>query len=649
MRSTRGKRKIRMLDVETVRKIAAGEVIERPVNVVKELVENSMDAGATEVIVELENGGKSLIRVSDDGMGMSADDLALAWQRHATSKITSIDDLDTLHTLGFRGEALYSIASVSRLRILSRPHGEEIGHELRVEAARSLGIREIACREGTIVEVRDLFFNVPVRTKFLRADSIELAKIHEFLQNFSLGYPEKKFVLRHDNKLLFSSPREKGYKEAILRVHGKRFTESLIEARSASEHWKLEAYLMLPRTRRNKKKYLLTFVNGRLVKSEIIDRAVKEGFKEFLVRGDQPVAMLFLTASPSQFDINIHPSKKEIAFVNPSEVHDLIKRTIEKRLHDALVLDEGMNVPRERNVDEFLSTVRMIKEEVSSRGTISSSEQSSKWESIIPSRSKNHSGSMRGKNQARITESTTSIRASRQLQLPVIPDEMLLRIPSPSGSARDQPQDHARMILRGKLIRIIGQLASSYLLLEDVETHNLIIADQHALDERRRLKMLMHEARDLTLKPHRLLAPIRLTLLPNEKVTILNTQDVLKQVGFHVFSAKDEENDILVEALPDVIVNERFSHNDLIDILLQVATNMSQNPKSSLVTARERLLRVAACRGAIKFGKQLSLPEIKVLLESIEDLRVPFICAHGRPSLLVLPIEKLHSLFRRKG
>lgn len=621
-------RKIRSLDVETIRKIAAGEVIERPINVVKELVENSIDAEATEIIVELEKGGKTLIRVSDDGIGMSAEDLEVAWQRHTTSKITSIQDLNQLHTLGFRGEALYSIASVSRLRVMSRPRGARMGHELRVEAAKFLGIKPISCREGTIVEVRDLFFNFPVRKKFLRDDNIELAKIHEFLQNFSLGYPKKRFVLKHEGKLLFLSPRENGHKEAILRVHGKRFTQSLIDVKSSSSNWELEAYLMLPRTRRNKKKYLLTFVNGRLVSSELITRAVKEGFKEYLVKGDQPVAILFLRAPSTEFDINIHPSKKEIAFQNPNEIHQLVKTAVERALHDALS-SIPIGSPTERTRDAKLTTF-----------AASNAQNEQKVEEIkLPAMINRH-------EQGKYHVTTTAHETRQQVQLPSIPATAFIT------PTQDTQIKEDKITLHGKIIRIIGQLASSYLLLEDVTTNDLIIADQHALDERRRLKILKTRTMEETLNAEQLLAPVRLSPLPEERILMLRSSPQLRQLGIIIREDPNSQEDLLVVSLPRVIAREALSYEDLRDLLLDICEKLEQardEPRQTLMHVQDHLLRLAACRGAIKFGKSLTHPEIKVLLESIGDLRIPFICAHGRPSLIVLPINRLHSLFRRRG
>ncbi len=634
-------RRIRALDVETVRKIAAGEVIERPVNVVKELVENSIDAGATEIIVELEKGGKALIRVRDDGIGMSAEDLEVAWQRHTTSKISSIQDLNVLSTLGFRGEALHSIASVSRLRIISRYRGTAMGHELRVEAAKFLGLKPVACPEGTIVEVRDLFFNFPVRKKFLRDESIELAKVHDFLQNFSLGYPQKKFVLKHEGKLLFLSPRERGHKESILRVHGKRFTQSLIEVKTASDSWELEAYLMLPRTRRNKKKYILTFVNGRLVSSDLITRAVKEGFKEFLVKGDQPIAMLFLRAPSSEFDINIHPSKKEIAFANPTTVYELLKTSIEQGLHDA----QSSLASKEdaRKVEASLSPA------FASRNVTD--------ESITKERGSSFTSGREGRDHERAGFSSTRPRGRQEKMMVRVSSKQELLLPSIPSSALELV-DHAlkeedTVSMQGKSIRIIGQLASSYLLLEDETTNDLIIADQHALDERRRLKLLKARAREEMLKAEWLLAPLRISPLPEERAMLSKYSSHLKQVGITLREDPRSSDDLLIESLPRIISSTSLSYEDLCTLLLELCEVIEKEPRGDprawIVQVQDHLLKTMACKGAIKFGKRLTNPEIKVLLESIEDLQVPFICAHGRPSVLILPMTKLHALFRRKG
>ncbi|MGB2908784.1 MAG: DNA mismatch repair endonuclease MutL [Candidatus Aminicenantaceae bacterium] len=331
---------IQKLDQEVARKIAAGEVVERPVSVVKELVENSLDAGATEIRVELLDGGKGLIRVTDNGGGMDRDDALLCFESHATSKIAGVDDLERISTLGFRGEALSSIAAVARVTLKTSDAQTEKGTRILIEGKERAEAADIAFPRGTSIEVKDLFFNLPARKKFLRSDRAELNRITRLLTDIALAYPSVRFALRHGERRVFDYPAVTGLKERLYQVFGKAFIEGLLSFDYTEGGRRLHGFASRPPSARLDRKHQFIFINGRLVKDPTVQAAVNQAYKNFLEKGQSAEAVVFLEIPVSEVDVNVHPAKSEVRFLDSRSIFSFVYRCVEQALLRELGIKE---------------------------------------------------------------------------------------------------------------------------------------------------------------------------------------------------------------------------------------------------------------------------------------------------------------------
>ncbi len=327
--------KIHILPEALCNQIAAGEVVERPSSVVKELLENSLDAGASDILVELEAGGKRLIRISDNGCGMNRQDAFLAFERHATSKIHTAEDLFALHTLGFRGEALASIASVSRLRMKTCDSDDGLGQQIYAEAGKIKSAEEVGMPLGTVIEVRNLFFNLPARKKFLRKEETELGHAADVVTKQALAHPGISFRLKHNNRMLLDLRRENGLQERVAALLGRSLLRDLISVAAEDGDLKLTGLISQPQLNRSATSHIYTFINGRYIRDRVVQHAVMEGYRHLLMKGRYPVAVLFLEIDPGKVDVNVHPTKHEVRFREQSLVHDFIAVSLQQALKPA--------------------------------------------------------------------------------------------------------------------------------------------------------------------------------------------------------------------------------------------------------------------------------------------------------------------------
>ncbi len=345
-------RKIRLLPPDLVQKIAAGEVIERPASVVKELVDNSIDAGARGIEVEIKGGGRELIKVRDDGVGMEGEDAPLAFHRYATSKISSSDDLWSISTLGFRGEALPSIASVSQVILVTKPHKGVSGTLVEVVGGEVQGVQEVGAPEGTSVTVRNLFFNIPARRKFLSSISSEYRQIADLLHNFLLAYPQLSFRFVQDGREVFNYPSAKGKRERVEGIWGARYGGDMLTIVYQEEDLKIEGFISLPKASRTSGRHQRFFVNGRSIVSKLLSHSLLQGYGDLLLPGSYPLAVIFLEVDPKLVDVNVHPTKKEVKFSNSSWVHDTLARAVKASLGKGSFTP---SLPRGRRVEEAMA------------------------------------------------------------------------------------------------------------------------------------------------------------------------------------------------------------------------------------------------------------------------------------------------------
>jgi len=598
-----------------VNQIAAGEVIERPASVVKELVENAIDAGASEIRVELEEGGMRLIRVSDDGSGIAPADLPLALASHATSKLSSEADLHRIHTLGFRGEALASIASVSELDLLSRPAGQEAGERVVARDGEVAPGPPESIPIGTRVTVRNLFHNVPARRRFLRGERAELARVLAVLRELALAMPTVGFVAIHGGKVALSFPSGQTHRARIAEVLGSELAERLIPL-SGDE--RLHGWIAPPDVHRRGAEGIHLFLNGRAIRDRTAISAVREGARGFQIPGRHPVAVLFLDLPPEEVDVNVHPMKREVRFRDASAVHALVRRAVRAALAGA------------GSAPSFTGALRMAERIAEGAGTGSGTGSDGTPSVPVPSppppspRGSGGEGEGDGTGTARVRAEPVPpwARGAESLTLPAPPVR-----PATLGLASAAPRAF--------------QVRSSYILLE--EEDSLVVIDQHALHE----KILYEEilaARENGAPSQPLLVPETVRLDAAQWPAFVEAGEALAELGFDTEEFGDSI--AIVRAVPAGL-GDRDPAALLRDVFDAVATAREAG-SDALPDLRERLLQTLACKRAVKAGQPLTPEAIADLLRGRERAFQPRNCPHGRPAELRIGWEELARRFDRR-
>ncbi|MBI4963507.1 MAG: DNA mismatch repair endonuclease MutL [Desulfomonile tiedjei] len=581
---------IRVLDEHVINRIAAGEVVERPVSVVKELVENSIDAGSASIRVDIENGGKKLIRVRDNGAGMSHDDAFLSLERHATSKLRSEKDLVGVSTMGFRGEALASIASVSKLRLVTQDASEPAGTEILIEGGVLRKSDHVAMGRGTLIEVRNLFFNVPVRRKFLKAPGLETAYIQELMTKLALAFPSIGFVYSEDGRVKLDAPAVKSTFERIHSLYSKDVRENLLEIDYSLDEARLRGYVARPPYARSNMRSVLTFVNGRSVKDRLVNSAVNRAFANLIERGRFPLAILFIEVPPDQVDVNVHPQKAEVRFVKPGLMSQLILDGIHQTL-----MGSPFHVAQPQR------------------------------ESIFP------------------RPPTTSL--SKHLQDERLPEEPLQEhvpaAPSATSSVEapaQSPQEHPG---RFASLGILGKLPGSFVVLFGDE--DLVIMDHHAAHERLLFDELTRsEKSGNRFQSQGLLIPRIIEFSAVEARALAAHLRVLQDAGFEI--EEFGERDFVVKGVPGWIDDSKLEtfFNELIGVMLDTGL------RGDTERLKQEIFKKMACSAAIKETKGMQPEEIRSLLKDLDRTGAPETCPHGRPLTVRFPLEEIRKKMGRK-
>jgi len=578
--------RIRVLDRVVADRIAAGEVVERPASVVKELVENSLDAGAQTIVIEVEQAGLRLIRVGDDGGGMDPDDAPLAVQRFATSKIASADDLERVATYGFRGEALPSIAAVSRLDLMTRSPGTEAGTRVSVEGGGAAMVRAAGAAPGTVVAVADLFFNTPARRKFLRSPAREFALITDAVQRLALAAPGATFRLRHEGREVFVYPAAIP-EERLAQVLGRDLAEAMTAVRGGGGEIAVRGWAVRPERARPSRQLDYLNVNGRPIQSRMLSRAVLQGYTELLPVGRFPLAVIFLEVAPHLLDVNIHPRKLEVRFTDDHRVFATVARAVREALlapgavrHvSPLVLPGGIPAPAAGREEWQAETIR-----------------------------------------------TSSGAAALGSAIE----------PAPVGGVAEAPALYAG---RGRLppLRLIGQILRTYLLAEAAD--GLVLIDQHAAHERVVYERLWREIATGDVAAQTLAVPQPIELNPAEAGVLDEFLPAAAALGFAVEPFGGAT--LLVRAVPAALA--RRDPQDLIRRALDALAEPADGDD-----ARRRLAIATACHTAVRAGDALSAPEMEVLLRDLTATEDPYTCFHGRPTMVWVSRPALERWFLRK-
>lgn len=616
--------RIRLLPPELANKIAAGEVVERPASVVKELVENAIDAGATRIEVQLVDAGKTLIRVGDDGRGMDAEDLKLAFEPHATSKIESVDDLFHVLTNGFRGEALASIQSVSRASITTRTAESPVALCIESAGGEVADVRECAGAPGTVVEIKDLFFNVPARRRWMKGDGTEFSHVVQLMQSIAAANPEIGFALIHGERKSFEVPPGQQQHERVHSLYGDRFKDGMLEVHEHETYGRLDAYAAPPSVHKPNSKQLQLFVNKRPIKDRSLLHAVVLAYREFLPPGRYPVAVVFLTVDPESIDVNVHPAKTEVRFLEQNRLFALIKSALTEKLINAgmlpsIKLHQGAPQPQARPDSPY----------------------EPQWEP--PSRPRMFD--QRSEQQARDAEHRWS-EARQVLEDALSPAVSRFEVKAPgegsdfdvrSSELNDENTEHSPNLL--SRAKALFQVGATYVVVE-VED-GMVIIDQHAYHERILYWLLENRIRSNPLERQRLLVPLPLELSLDASTLVEEHGDALREFGFELEATGDAW---VLKSVPKYSVSGK--HQEVIQqILEELASGHKPETPDAL---RKGMVETVACKAAIKAGDVLEPRQIKDLLVLGESVPHTFSCPHGRPTTYQLGFIDLEKIFHRR-
>ncbi|HEV7776228.1 MAG TPA: DNA mismatch repair endonuclease MutL [Luteibacter sp.] len=597
---------IRPLPVELINQIAAGEVIERPASVVKELVENSIDAGARRIEVDIEQGGSRLIRVRDDGGGIARDELVLAVSAHATSKIGSFDDLEHVASMGFRGEALASVSSVARFALTSRQAGEDAAFRIEVDGGKVQDARPAQHPPGTSVEVRDLFYNVPARRKFLRAERTEFAHIDDLLKSLALARDGVEIRLSHNGKpvrILKSARDEAGALERVAEVLGAEFPGQSLRVDHAAAGMRLSGWVGLPTASRSQADQQYFYVNGRLVRDRIVAHAVRQAYADVLFHGRHPAFVLFLELDPVGVDVNVHPAKHEVRFREQRLVHDFLFRT----LHEALAQTRaGIVAPSSEPSSP-----------VAGSWTAASTSSYPSWPS--PSSQSRLSLGVREQPLSEYATLLGDASATAVAFPPVMAGEEASEVP-PLGYA-------------------IAQLKSIFVLAENA--HGLVLVDMHAAHERITYEKLKNGRATSNLRSQMLLVPLSIAVSAREAAAAEEHADALAEWGLEL--SRSGPSGVVVRRIPALLEGA-----DVAQMTRDVLAELAQHGSSRRLQELENeLLSTMACHGSVRAGRRLGLPEMNALLREMEATERSGQCNHGRPTWVQLSLGELDRLFMR--
>ena len=614
--------------------IAAGEVVERPASVVKELLENAVDAGASQVTIEIREGGMTFMRVTDNGCGMSPKNARTAFLRHATSKLRTAEDLAAISTMGFRGEALAAIASVSRIDLLTKTAGALEGVSLHLEAGVITDESEAGCPEGTTIIIRDLFFNTPARMKFMKSDSVEGSKVALAVQMQALAHPEVAIRMIRDGKEILNTTGSGKLEDAVYGVYGKEFGK-LVAVNSRWEDYTLSGYISKPSDPRPSRNMQTFFVNGRPVKSRILIAALEEAYRNQLMVGKFPACVLHVNLPPQTVDVNVHPAKTEVKFLNEKAVFDCVHYGVLGALNktgdrpDVQFKQPAPTVThkpqpeqtfRTMNTQQFRELTQVIREAPKPQ----------------PEAAAKLSSSISGMLRSPVERTEPFYKPATPAPAPAPLPEIKPPAPKPAPQPEPELEQVALELPAVAPWRIVGELYRSYILVEQGEEAFLI--DKHAAHERILFEKL--KARQESISSQALLVPATCTFRPDIAAELLSNKSLLEELGFEV----DEfgTGTILVRQIPMDLHESQIQ-----ETLDTIATDLQNGRRESADTVRDEILHTVACKAAIKAGWKSDPKELEVLVEQVmsdEELKY---CPHGRPICITLSKKMLEKQFKR--
>ena len=654
--------KIRVLPDVLANKIAAGEVVERPSSVVKELLENALDAGAGKINIEVETGGKQLIRVLDDGEGMTRDDAIIAFERHATSKLRSSEDLESIATLGFRGEALPSIASVSRLFLRTKTAGDTEGTEVEFNGGKLVAVRDIAWPTGSEVEVRELFFNIPARRKFLKSDATESFHIANLVQHYALANPQLAFLLVNNGRDVLRVTPAQSLKERAYQVLGNTLLEKLVEVSSETDELKVFGFVSNPQEQRSSRDAQYLFINRRFVRDQLIGRALSEAYRSMMPSGTYPAAVLFIEAPRTEVDVNVHPAKTEVRFLNEGSVLSFVRDAVAAALRSTQPITQVPGVARERAENQ--STGAPAKWRTSETNGWSSSD----FDTTAPSQTKSTSvhgnpSAIRvdGVGNASRKDVTSPSDSGSILSSEQTPEEFTRQrsevsltrgaeADSTSACAGQQaepvllesvarPLESNALPGLGHGIKPLGQIRDSYIVATDEE--GLLLVDQHVAHER----ILFEQFRDARLSRaaglQPLLIPATIDLSPAEAEAFAIVQSELENIGIETMQLSGRT--IAIKTSP-----AGLAASDVLAVMREVLAVVERERRDfTIERMRDKIAAELACKAAIKINMPLTFEKMQWLIDELMKTHNPMTCPHGRPIMMRMGLRDIERGFKR--
>lgn len=682
---------IHVLSHETIDKIAAGEVVERPSSIVKELVENAVDAGAGAITVEIKDGGVSFIRVSDNGCGIEKSEIRKAFLRHATSKIQDADDLLRLHSLGFRGEALSSISAVSQTEMITKTPRELTGVRLSMEGGMETDFEEVGAPDGTTIIIRNLFFNVPARRKFLKQPATEGGYVADLMEHLALANPQISFQFIQNNQVKFSTAGNGDLKQTIYKLYGKDMADSLIGIDKAGDGIRLSGYLGKPSGNRSNRNYELYFLNGRFIRSNLVARAIEEGYKSYLMQHKYPFCVLMMEVEPSRVDVNVHPAKMEVRFTEEMRVYEFLASSVREVLDAHEMIPEiALTEPEEKEEkkEKALEPFQKARSEMRAEGIRSvhgepqnEKEELPDTEAVSAKRHAKQYGGQKltsrdffvdfGDDEEEEEENAGMIRTGEAseavdavaIQMPELirtdgqkkedftadsTEKHIGRVSEEDGMyhiGQIRQENEQLELFEEKIIspssrqkfRILGQAFDTYWIV--VFEDKLLMIDQHAAHEKVKFERIMKAFRESEVFSQNLYPPLVLSLSGREQEVLERFREAFTKLGFELeyFGG----NEITIRSAP----TELFG-NTIKEMFLEVLDELSVTGVGRARSVEERIATMA-CKAAVKGNRSMSVPEMETLLDELLTLENPYFCPHGRPTIISFTKQELEKKFKR--
>ena len=650
---------IHVLDDNTINKIAAGEVVERPASVIKELVENAMDAGATRIEVEIMAGGTSFMRVTDNGRGMSAEDAHLAILRHATSKIREVGDLNTVGTLGFRGEALPTIASVSRFTLLTRREGDDLGTRVTITGGKVPDFIEAGCNIGTTVKVEDLFFNTPARKKFLKTNHTEGSRINDFIVKLALSRPDIEFHFINNNKMSVVTPGTGNLYDTIQAIYGGKTADSLLGLTLEDEDIKISGYITKPSMLKSSRAWQTYIVNSRIIQNRAIAKAIDNAYKSLIPKSGFPLAVLCIEVPQRTIDVNVHPQKSELKFEDESRVFKAVYKAVLDAIRPAgrglgevaaVVEKPEQHVTMEPM--QFVPATEPLAEPIipqwpqaearpAGQPAVQRAQPKTIYEAVhrtAPISARTMAGFSAAQQSLREERGAAAMPDSSVLDHPGMVAESSAPAMKSGADAEASPCQEGEVLQYDGSVVPIGQVDLTYIIAQDAK--GLYIVDQHAAHERILFDKFSAMAGDIPSQ--QLLVHQILSFDQKESDLVEAHQELFASLGFHMEMSGNQEFR-LIEVPADVPVSEAE------DIIREILTNLMDMHETTAKEIRQACLATTACRAAIKAGEELSFRQMQIILDALAHTAFPYTCPHGRPTILKFSSEELAKMFKRTG